>query len=322
MTYCVAPENYPRLFCWVYKHEGKRMKPELRCHAVLCKKPVEATSIAANLSDSLQAALMEYKREKRCMEKARKNSLTGVFPRRKMLLQTGTLNFRPPVSRSKSAPRLGSIDEEDEVEESPYEDLANIDDTEEISEVGSLCYRELPLGEDALSTSSSSSTDCSDRQLQRQNSMTVQRRRQFSQLAHRFEHVCSTSSSFDTEHSDVVQEEDIENSVADDIPASSTSSYASSDDGFISSSHSDNLQQEELMRCKALSGDRDSLSDESGYHDDVANGERRLAHATSGEASDQSDSDGEKLLPKNQISRVTAFPAAFMETTNSSVSVI
>lgn len=54
------------------------------------------------------------------MEKARK-SVTGgngeLLPRRKLLLQTGALNFRPPVNRSKSAPRLGSIDEEDEHEE-------------------------------------------------------------------------------------------------------------------------------------------------------------------------------------------------------------
>lgn len=35
-------------------------------------------------------------------------------PRRKILLQTGSLNFRTPINRSKSAPRLGSIDEEDE----------------------------------------------------------------------------------------------------------------------------------------------------------------------------------------------------------------
>ena len=58
----------------------------------------------------------EYKREKLAAERARKNSLGTVCPRRKLLLQTGVLNFRPPVSRSRSAPRLGSIDEEDEEE--------------------------------------------------------------------------------------------------------------------------------------------------------------------------------------------------------------
>uniref|UniRef100_A0A915EUS9 PID domain-containing protein n=1 Tax=Ditylenchus dipsaci TaxID=166011 RepID=A0A915EUS9_9BILA len=155
VTYCVAPSQYPRIFCWVYKHEGKRMKPELRCHAVLCKKANEPLLISANLNQFLQAALQEYKREKLAMEKARKNSLTGQGPRRKILLQTGSLNFRPPVSRSKSAPRLGSIDEEEEVEEEeePYED-------EEFSDVESLCYRNTPLlgGSTAEDTSSMASS--------------------------------------------------------------------------------------------------------------------------------------------------------------------
>ncbi|PIO68633.1 hypothetical protein TELCIR_09568 [Teladorsagia circumcincta] len=35
-----------------------------------------------------------------------------------MMLHSGSLNFRPPVCRSKSAPRLGSIDEEQEEDES------------------------------------------------------------------------------------------------------------------------------------------------------------------------------------------------------------
>ncbi|KAI6198374.1 PID domain-containing protein [Aphelenchoides fujianensis] len=115
ITYCYAPPEYPRVFCWVYKHEGKRMKPELRCHAVLCKKHAEPARLVETLTNYLQMALQEYKREKLTMEKARKNSVTsGGCPRRKLILQTGTLNFRPPVNRSKSAPRLGSIDEEDE----------------------------------------------------------------------------------------------------------------------------------------------------------------------------------------------------------------
>lgn len=49
------------------------------------------------------------------IEKARKNSFSGgMGPKRKIILQTGTLNFRPAVSRSKSASRLGAIDEESE----------------------------------------------------------------------------------------------------------------------------------------------------------------------------------------------------------------
>lgn len=105
------------------------MKPELRCHAVLCKKQSEPAQIVSTLTTYLKAALQvgflsnnsvhfsqfqEYRREKLTMEKARKNSASSGCPRRKLILQTGTLNFRPPVNRSKSAPRLGSIDEEDE----------------------------------------------------------------------------------------------------------------------------------------------------------------------------------------------------------------
>lgn len=57
----------------------------------------------------------EYKREKLTIEKIRKNSLNGQMgPRRKILLQSGSLNFRTPINRSRSAPRLGSINEEDE----------------------------------------------------------------------------------------------------------------------------------------------------------------------------------------------------------------
>lgn len=135
ITFCCAPSDYPKIFCWVYKHDGKKMKPELRCHAVLCKKSNEPSQIAVNLTHYLQNALAEYKREKICIEKARKVSAQagghGLGPRRKLLLQSGSLNFRPPVSRSKSAPRLGSIDEEDEVEEP----IQQTSDQENIPEV-------------------------------------------------------------------------------------------------------------------------------------------------------------------------------------------
>ncbi|VDN88375.1 unnamed protein product, partial [Brugia pahangi] len=57
ITYCLAPSNLPRVFCWVYKHEGKKMKPELRCHAALCKKPSDPYRIAQTLEHYLRAAL-------------------------------------------------------------------------------------------------------------------------------------------------------------------------------------------------------------------------------------------------------------------------
>lgn len=159
------------------------MKPELRCHAVLCKKHSEPAQIVATLTSYLQAALQvcflreerlekekinnghfvdinasllqkhsktknfqEYKREKLTMEKARKNSVTsGGCPRRKLILQTGTLNFRPPVNRSKSAPRLGSIDEEDEIDAVVEDETTNGEDAGEGTSMSDFEYDEVGL---------------------------------------------------------------------------------------------------------------------------------------------------------------------------------
>lgn len=64
-----------QVFCWIYKHEGKRMKPELRCHAVLCKRASEPSLIALKLVEHLQAALAEYKREKVAKQNTRLSGL-------------------------------------------------------------------------------------------------------------------------------------------------------------------------------------------------------------------------------------------------------
>ncbi|KAL3074686.1 hypothetical protein niasHT_038159 [Heterodera trifolii] len=150
ITWSAAPSQYPRVFCWIYKHEGKRMKPELRCHAVLCRRADEPQQMHQTLRRHLQSALQEYKREKASAERTRhrrnsvlhfassagtaaasvacssnsggggehaqlqqQQSTTMMMPRRKAVLQTGALNFRPPLSRSRSVPRLCSIDEEE-----------------------------------------------------------------------------------------------------------------------------------------------------------------------------------------------------------------
>ncbi|CAI4229356.1 unnamed protein product [Auanema sp. JU1783] len=151
ITFSVAPPQYPKVFCWIYKHDGKRLKPELRCHAVLCKKSSEPAVIHKKLQDFLFAALQEYKREKLALQNARLTGSAGC-PRRKLLLQTGSLNFRPPVSRSKSAPRLGSIDEEQE--------------EEELSDSESVCYRVAPDVESqasfSVSDSAPSTSSCVD----------------------------------------------------------------------------------------------------------------------------------------------------------------
>ncbi|VDO49364.1 unnamed protein product [Haemonchus placei] len=91
--------------------------------------------------------LQEYRREKLAVQNARLTGMTGC-PRRKLMLHSGSLNFRPPVCRSKSAPRLGSIDEEQEEDESDSD---------------SICYRVAPETTPSVSESSTNgqSTDLS-----------------------------------------------------------------------------------------------------------------------------------------------------------------
>lgn len=52
VTYCAAHPAYPRVFCWVYRHEGRRLKQELRCHAVLCPKTEKAEVMEKCLFES------------------------------------------------------------------------------------------------------------------------------------------------------------------------------------------------------------------------------------------------------------------------------
>lgn len=126
ITYCSAPALLPRVFCWVYRHEGRKLKQELRCHAVLCSKESVARRMATTLRLRLAQALLEFKRDKLLRQNARLSLANSVYenpslPRRKILLSTGSQNYRPPLERSKSAPKLMSIDEslEEEEENSP-----------------------------------------------------------------------------------------------------------------------------------------------------------------------------------------------------------
>lgn len=52
ITHCSAPKNYPRVFCFIYRHEGRKLKHELRCHAVLCPKESVAEQICKTLKVS------------------------------------------------------------------------------------------------------------------------------------------------------------------------------------------------------------------------------------------------------------------------------
>ncbi|KAL0122829.1 hypothetical protein PUN28_007483 [Cardiocondyla obscurior] len=122
VTYCTAPATHPRLFVWVYRHEGRRLRPELRCHAALCSKESTARRLASILNARLQQALMEFRRDKVSRQNARLSLANALYdnpslPRRKLLLSTGGQNYRPPLERSKSAPKLSAIEEDTVAEE-------------------------------------------------------------------------------------------------------------------------------------------------------------------------------------------------------------
>lgn len=131
ITYCCAPSEFPKIFCWVYRHEGRKLKQELRCHAVLCAKESIARQIATQLQARLTQALIEFKRDKISRQNARLSLANSVYenpslPRRKILLSTGCHNYRPPLERSKSAPKLMAIEEslEEEDENSDMKKVA------------------------------------------------------------------------------------------------------------------------------------------------------------------------------------------------------
>ncbi|EFA11838.1 hypothetical protein TcasGA2_TC002099 [Tribolium castaneum] len=131
LTTCSAPAQFPRLFCWVYRHEGRRLRHELRCHAVLCPSAAIARLIETQLKQALALALAEFKRDKISRQNARLSLVNSVYdnptiPRRKILLSTGSHNYKPPLERSKSAPKLTSIEEIIEEEEETPEPSKNV----------------------------------------------------------------------------------------------------------------------------------------------------------------------------------------------------
>lgn len=131
LTTCAAPAQFPRLFCWVYRHEGRRLRHELRCHAVLCPSTAIAKLIETQLKQALALALAEFKRDKISKQNARLSLVNSVYenptiPRRKILLSTGSHNYKPPLERSKSAPKLTSIEEIIEEEEEIPEPNKNV----------------------------------------------------------------------------------------------------------------------------------------------------------------------------------------------------
>uniref|UniRef100_A0A8D0CD70 Family with sequence similarity 43 member A n=1 Tax=Salvator merianae TaxID=96440 RepID=A0A8D0CD70_SALMN len=123
VTYCVADPRLPRLFAWIYRHEVKHKAVMLRCHAVLVSKAEKARAMALLLYQTSAAALAEFRRLKKRAD-ARHQQLQQaaagpdadaaipLLPLRKLLLHGPAGCYKPPVERSRSAPKLGSITED------------------------------------------------------------------------------------------------------------------------------------------------------------------------------------------------------------------
>ncbi|XP_004644079.1 protein FAM43A [Octodon degus] len=149
VTYCVADARLPKVFAWVYRHELKHKAVMLRCHAVLVSKPEKAQAMALLLYQTSANALAEFKRLKRRDDaRHQQQELVGahtipLVPLRKLLLH-GPCCYKPPVERSRSAPKLGSItedllgeqqeQEEEDEEEHPESCLEEEDEEEENDE--------------------------------------------------------------------------------------------------------------------------------------------------------------------------------------------
>lgn len=121
VTYCVADPRLPKIFAWIYRHEMKHKAVMLRCHAVLVSKPEKAKAMALLLYQTSATALAEFKRLKRRDDaRHQQQQLIGeqtipLVPLRKLL--NGQCYYKPPVERSRSAPKLGSITEDSVGEE-------------------------------------------------------------------------------------------------------------------------------------------------------------------------------------------------------------
>lgn len=160
ITYCVADPRLPRIFVWIYRHEMKHKAVMLRCHAVLVSKPEKAKAMALLLYQTSATALAEFKRVKRRDDaRHQQQQLIGeqtipLVPLRKLL--NGQCYYKPPVERSRSAPKLGSITEdllgEEEEEKAKHFECEDILDTDDdclgngkqelsqiISDLGEMC---------------------------------------------------------------------------------------------------------------------------------------------------------------------------------------
>ena len=68
LAFCTTSTKHSRLFVWVYRHEGKKGKAELRCHAAFCRRAEDAARLKDKLKANLARVLREYAREQRRRE--------------------------------------------------------------------------------------------------------------------------------------------------------------------------------------------------------------------------------------------------------------
>lgn len=129
------------------------MKLELRCHAVLCKSEAKAKAMAVQLHDKISFALKEFMREKTRKQNARltlqrTNSLpthgNSVIPKRTQMLSTGQ-NFKPPISKSNTAPKLGAIHEDHEQEDDDVIEEEEEEEDEDMRDLPSPTFNALTL---------------------------------------------------------------------------------------------------------------------------------------------------------------------------------
>ena len=171
ISYCIAHPLFPRLFVWVYRHEGKKMKVELRCHAVLCKNDTKAKAMTLALHDKLAFSLQEFMREKRKRQNSRltlqKTNSLGSLPSstnsygtslRQKMLSNGQ-KFKPCVEISSSVPKMMTITEsydEDTAEEfiaqqqhrgAPSATAGDVDDSDDDSDIEVEAYSAMMCGD-------------------------------------------------------------------------------------------------------------------------------------------------------------------------------
>jgi hypothetical protein len=77
LTWCGVPVDFPKLFCWIYRHETRKLKQELRCHAVICSSKEDAMVLSETLRYRLAESLFDFRKEKLQRQNARLSSLNS-----------------------------------------------------------------------------------------------------------------------------------------------------------------------------------------------------------------------------------------------------